>query len=159
MILRKSAAAVDEAPTVEPEPEILIDLSQPRTYASALRQVGSGAISLVAGTGGIGALLTKHAFLLTKKGIDKARQSGIDVTDIAALAAVDDAPAATGGSRLRRRLILGGTLAATLATGAALFRWSRRRNEAPPVADAPPTLGPSANGSAPAKASSAEVAH
>ncbi len=156
MILRKSAAAA-AAPIVELEPEILIDPSQPRTYASSLRQVGSGAISVVAGTGGIGALLTKQAVVLTKKGIDKARQSGVD---IAALAAVEDAPAEkTGGSRLRRRLIIGGTLAATLATGAAVFRWSRQRNAAPPVADAPPTLGPSANGSTPAKTSSAEVAH
>ncbi len=158
MILRKSAATIAEAPIVELEPEILIDPSQPRTYASSLRQVGSGAISLVAGTGGIGALLTKHAVVLTKKGIDKVRQSGVD---IAALAAGDDTPAAekAGRSRLGRRLIIGGTIAATLATGAAVFRWSRQRSAAPPVADAPPTLGPSANGSAPAKASSAEVAH
>ncbi|KAA0025098.1 hypothetical protein FOY51_03145 [Antrihabitans cavernicola] len=49
-------------------------------------------------------------------------------------------------ARPRARLVVAATVIAALAGGAVLFRQSRRKLP-PPVADAPPTLGPTANGS------------
>ena len=140
MILKKSdSARVDDALVAE-------DAAAPLTYSSALRQTGGGVLSIAKGSGGLGLLLAKHTYSLAKKGIAKARESG---ADLAALASVDDVAPAKSSSGRRNKLLAGGAVAAALAAGAAMFRWSRQRSTPQPPAEAPPTLGPSANGSAP----------
>ena len=140
MFLKKSdSALVDDALLSE-------EAATPLTYSGALRQTGGGVVSIAKGSGGLGLLLAKHSYALAKKGIAKARESG---ADIAALAAAEDVAPSKSGSGLRNKLLAGGAVAAAVAAGAAVFRWSRQRTTPQPPAEAPPTLGPSANGSAP----------
>lgn len=127
--------------------------AEKQTYAKALRLTGAGASALAKGSGGIGFLLARHAFALARKGVSKARASSSDLAQIAAIdrSAVADTPKV---SRPRARLVVAATVAAALAGGAVLFRQSRRKLP-PPVADAPPTLRPVANGSPVSNGSSA----
>ena len=128
------------------------DSSSSLTYSRAIHQAGSGVAALAKGTGGLGFLLGKAGYTLAKTGVARARvaRSELAARSEAARAAATDVAAVGSGSSTRTRLAIGAGVFAVVAAGAAFFSASRRRKTAPPVADAPPTLGPSANGSAPA---------
>lgn len=150
MRLKKSApesdvAVLDDSST---------DSTSSLTYSKALHQAGSGVASLAKGTGGLGYLLGKTGFTLARSGVAKARVARSEFAERSAAArvAATDVAAAGSGSSTRKRLAIGAGAFAVIAAGAAFFSASRRRKATPPVAEAPPSLGPSANGSAPAVA-------
>ncbi|MFH5211199.1 hypothetical protein ACHIPZ_23760 [Antrihabitans sp. NCIMB 15449] len=157
MIFSKSSAVSADSAQADADSELLAEPAQGRSYSSSLRLLGSGATTLARGTGGLGFLLAQTVgqtgYTLAKKGLAKARESKAELSTFA-----EDVPAPKS-SKLRSRLVAGGLVGAALAAGAGFFAWSRRRNSPPPVAEAPPTLGPSSNGSAPAQSTQAEVSH
>ena len=115
--------------------------AEPLTYRRALRTTGTGVVSILTGTGGVGYLLGKHGAHLVGTGISKAR------------AARATEPAEPAAPRKRRKGLLIGAVVAVLAAGAAAFTVTRRHKAAPPVAEAPPSL----NGSAPATPEQAQI--
>jgi hypothetical protein len=133
------------------------------TYTSALGKVGSGAADLGKATAILAVLATRDTIALGKAGIGTAVAAGKRGGAVAAakrggaVAAAKRGVAAGGtgrpaaGHTTRNRLILGGVVAAALATGGLAFRWLRSQNEMPEPAAKPPSVRDvSTNGSVPA---------
>lgn len=143
----RTSASADSVDTVD---------NSSQSYSRALRLAGTGAAAVAKGSGGVGYLLARQAFELARKGVARAKESRRDLAQIAAIdrTAVADTPKR---SRPRARIVMALAAGAALAGGAVLYRKNQTK-QPPPVADAPPTLGPVANGSTPPKHALRETA-
>ena len=56
-----------------------------QTYSKALRLAGTGAAAVAKGSGGVGYLLARQAFLLARTGVSRAKESRRDLAEIAAI--------------------------------------------------------------------------
>ncbi|MFC9786774.1 hypothetical protein [Rhodococcus sp. NPDC127528] len=129
-----AAPSVDEAPSTAPESVAL---------TSALRFAQGAALGLAKGTGGLAKGTGAVTMYLLGQGVSLAKSARSRRRSAPVLALVDeqavaDAVKPVRGKRRGRRVVLVLVTGAAVAAVAVLVK--KQRTEAPPVADAPPSL-------------------